>query len=129
MTEQLTDVTLKHPAWLLNGCPTWCHWDGRNGEHFHHYDRDEYDNRVHISESTSITLTGTDAPSLTYDGKREVFNTPVTVQTYLIQHYREGEARIHLGEDDLPGMHLTLSEAERLAAQLLVEVATARGEV
>jgi hypothetical protein len=116
------------PAWLTNGCPPWCHWDGRDGKHFSHRDSDEYAARLHFSNSVGVTLTGTDAPSLpAEDGHgREIFNAPIEATVYLVQHYREIEPRIHLGEDDLPGMYLTLTEAEELAARLLEQVANAR---
>lgn len=105
----------KRPAWLPNGCPSWCDWIGDHNESA------RYDDRSHIGAGLSLILTA--EQTLREDRKDTV---PPTLDIYLIQHYREAEPRVHVGRDDMPGTHLTLDEAEALANKLLNRVATAR---
>lgn len=117
MTEERTDVTPARPSWLPNGCPPWCQQPG-------HLDGDRYEDRIHAGSTSHMTLTAAEPPtSLTGPGYD---NEPATVETNLLQHYREAEPRVSLMRDEDSMGDLTLAEAEQLAQELLKRVIDGR---
>ncbi len=81
----------------------------------HHDDRSHYGEEVDIA----LELEGAD-----YDETAAVHHL-ATIRTYLRQHYRETEPRVHLARGDSVGVQLTLAEAALLHDRLseLLDVA------
>ncbi|GAA0348068.1 hypothetical protein NE235_10825 [Actinoallomurus spadix] len=105
----------RRPYWLPGNCPPWCLLVTE------HRDDDHPEDRSHAGRDASVTLTAADPLDL--DGE------PEEMRLYLLQHYRECEPRIWLGRNDTDrGGHLTLDEAEALAAELRRLVKVGRGE-
>jgi hypothetical protein len=119
----VTPVPAPRPHWLTGECPTWCHVDD-------HASGDRFDDRLHTGMTGVIPLTAEEPPSYTDRDGKELWaadNEPAWADLFLIQHYREAEARIWVGRDGTSkGFHLTLDEAEDLAATLLDRVTAAR---
>ncbi|MFI0354274.1 DUF6907 domain-containing protein [Actinomadura sp. 9N407] len=119
----------KWPAWLPDGCPSWCEVGDA------HKDKDHIADRFHFGPATHITLTAEEpplGPGVTPDGKgwtgKSVpYDDPAHADVYLLQHYRELGPRLWVGRADSPiGINLTLDEAERVALEILKRVAAGR---
>ncbi|BCJ36371.1 hypothetical protein Athai_38740 [Actinocatenispora thailandica] len=82
--------------WQAGPCRAWCTTI--------HQDGDRPEDRYHYSNNLSVTLRTEDM--------RE--SDPTEIRIHLMQHERERDARLHLGEGEMRGFHLTLNEAESL---------------
>lgn len=96
------------PYWQDTACPVWCTAGHRDG--------DEPVDRRHYSSSSLLMLST--------EPMRD--SDPFEIDLSLIQHVRETEPRLHLGERELRGFHLTIREAEQLRDRLagLITAAT-----
>ena len=109
-------VERQRPFWLTGPCPAWCTTE--------HSDRDRPADRCHVSAPQgSVLLTQAEAVSAE-DGSWK----PQDVRITLAQHAREIDPLIWCrGHGPAGAWHLTVTEAQELAAALARAVDAARG--
>jgi hypothetical protein len=98
------------PFWQETPCPAWCTARHRDG--------DEPEDRNHYNDPALVLLSA--EPMRGSD--------PKELDLSLIQHVREREPLLHLGERELRGFHLTIHEAEQLRDRLADLITAAKAE-
>ncbi|GII86610.1 hypothetical protein Ssi03_46000 [Sphaerisporangium siamense] len=105
------------PLWLTGPCPAWCEEKHRGSDH--------PDDRKHHGGTLSVPLLTIAFEN--FGTRDEPRLAPVELLADLMQHHREAEPRVVLGDtSDTFSRYLSLGEAQRFAFDLVELVAAGR---